>query len=71
MERFREAEELVALLRRLLSSRGLRLVQQQQLERLLHALEAEMKGASTASRKRVTKLVTEISKALCEEVRKR
>jgi len=71
MERFREAEELVALLRRLLSSRGLRLVQQTQLERLLQSLEAEMKGASKASRKRVTKLVTEISKALCEEVLKR
>lgn len=71
MERFREADEVVALLRRLLSSGGLRLVQQAQLQRLLHVLEAEIKGASKASRKKVTKLVAEISKALCEEILKR
>ena len=67
MERFREAGEVAALLRRLLSSRGSRLVQQAQLKRALHNLEAEIKGGSAASRKRVTKLVAEISKALCEE----
>ncbi len=67
MERLQEAGELVALLRRLLSSRGSRLVQQEQLVRALHNLEAEIKGGTVASRKRVTKLIAEISKTLCEE----
>jgi hypothetical protein len=71
MERFREAGEVAALLRRLLSLRGSRLVQQEQLERALHGLEVEIQGGSTASRTRVTKLVAEISKALCEEYLKK
>ena len=68
MRNFGGADELVAMLRRLL--RGLELVQQKDLRGALHNLEAELKGGSRnkASRKRVTKYVTVIGKALCEEV---
>jgi hypothetical protein len=38
MERFREADEVAALVRRLLSLRGLRLVQHERLQCLLHKL---------------------------------
>lgn len=67
MDRFREADEAAALVRRLLSSRGSQLVQREEIRCALHKLEAEIKGGSKASRSRVTKLVAEISKALCEE----
>jgi hypothetical protein len=67
MERFREADEVAALVRRLLSSRGSELVEHKHLRCLLHKLEAQIKGGSKASRSRVTKLITEISKAVCEE----
>jgi hypothetical protein len=68
MERFREADEVAAVVRCLLSLRGLRLVQHERLQCLLHKLEAEVKGGSKASRSRVTKLVAEISKTVCEEL---
>ena len=73
MRNFDGADELVAMLRRLLSSRGLELVQQKDLRGALHNLEAELKGGSRnkASRKRVTKYVTVIGKALCEEVQRK
>lgn len=69
MKHFQDADELVAMLHRLLSSRGSKLVQQKQLRSALHNLEAELKGGSktTASRKRVTKSIAAIGKALCEE----
>ena len=67
MYRFREADEVAAMVRRLLSLRGSQLVQHEKIRCLLHTLEAEIKGGSKASRKRVTKLVVEISKTLCEE----
>lgn len=67
MKCFREVDEVAALVRRLLSLRGSRLVQHKKLRCALHNLEAEIKGGSKASRSRVTKLITEISKALCEE----
>ena len=71
MRNFDGADELVAILRRLLSSRGSELVQQKNLRSALHNLEAELQGGSRnkASRKRVTKYVAVICKALCEEVR--
>ena len=73
MRNFDGADELVAMLRRLLSSRGLELVQQKDLRIALHDLEAELKGGSRkkASRKRVTKYVAVICKALCEEVQRK
>jgi hypothetical protein len=67
MERFREAAEVVALLRRLISERGSRLVQHKQLRSDLQKLEAEIKGGSKASRSRVTKLIASISKTVCAE----
>jgi len=73
MRNFDGADELVAILRRLLSSRGSELVQQKDLRNALHNLEAELKGGTRnkASRKRVTKYVTVIGKALCEEFGRR
>ena len=72
MRNFDDTDELVAMLHRLLSARGSELVQQESLRSALHNLEAELKGGSRnkASRKRVTKYVTVISKALCEEIRR-
>lgn len=69
MEVFQDAVEVTVLLRRLISTRGARLVQRQVLERRLHCLEAELRRGrkSKASRTRVTKLVAQISMALCEE----
>ncbi|OFW09975.1 MAG: hypothetical protein A3G20_08240 [Acidobacteria bacterium RIFCSPLOWO2_12_FULL_59_11] len=73
MENFQDADELVTMLRRLLSSRGSELVQQKKLRGALHNLEAELKGGSktTASRKRVTRSIAVIGKALCEEFSKK
>ena len=73
MRNFDGADELVEILRRLLSSRGTELVEQKDLRNALHNLEAELKGGSRnkASRKRVTKYVTVIGKALCEEVQRK
>ena len=73
MRNFDGADELVAMLRRLLSSRESELVQRKDLRIALHNLEAELKGGTRnkASRKRVTKYVTVIGKALCEEVQRK
>lgn len=73
MQRIQNADELVAIGNRLLSSRGERLVQQNQLRCALHKLEAELKGGSRkkASRKRVTELIAEVSKIVCEELLRR
>jgi hypothetical protein len=66
--RFQDADEISAMLRRLISTRGSKLVQRKQLRCALHKLEAEIKGGSPASRTKVTKLIGEISKAVCEEL---
>jgi hypothetical protein len=70
MKLFQGADEMLAMVHRLLSSRGVELVQQNQLRCVFHKLEAEMKGGSRskASRKRVTELIAEISKIVCEEL---
>lgn len=73
MKRIQDADEVVTMVHRLLSSRGEKLVQQNQLRCALHKLEAEMKGGSRAraSRRRVTELVARISKIVCEELLQR
>jgi len=71
MKHSQGADELVAMLRRLLSSRGEKIVQQKRLRCAFHKLEAELqKGGSRkkASRKRVSELVAEIGKIACEEL---
>ena len=60
-----EVDELIAAYRRLIRG-GSRLVHAERHRRLLRKLEALRKGGR-ASRVHVTKLVAEISKALCEE----
>ena len=73
MQRIQNADELVAIGYRLLSSSGERIVQQNQLRCALHKLEAELGGGSRkkASRTRVTELISEISKIVCEELLRR
>lgn len=70
MKLFQGADETLAMVHRLLSSRGAELVQQNRLRCVFHKLEAEMRSGSRskASRKRVTELVAEISKIVCEEL---
>jgi len=70
MKNSQGADELVAMVRRLLSSRGEKIVQQNKLRCVFHKLEAELEGGSRkkASRKRVTELVAEIGKLACEEL---
>jgi len=65
MKRVKEVDDAVAAYRRLLGG-GSQLVHAERHQRLLRKLEAQGKGGR-ASRVKVTRLIAEISKALCEE----
>ena len=70
MVRWKELNEAVAALKRLLSSEGSRLVHGEQLRKAARKLEAMQKGGKIARKEDLAGIVKVICEVLCEEVKR-
>jgi hypothetical protein len=70
MVRWKELNEAVALLKRLLSSEGSRLVHDERLRKAVRKLEAIQKGGKVARKEDLAVIVNVICEVLCEEVKR-
>lgn len=70
MVRWKELNEAVAALKRLLSSEGSRLVHDERLRKAVRKLEAIQKGGKIARKEDLVVIVNVICEVLCEEVKR-